>query len=632
MSLCSLQSGKANNDEDAVALGNMLLECNLIIGVSTPSAIFSNNDSYFRFNEDAGHMGLVAPSPEGSGGSSFWQHYATNVFGKADDAVDNLQPELPWEEKKLHEGVEDIATVIPPIDASNVKLLGNVHPVPWENPPVKPMYNLVVIGGGAAGLVSAIGSASVGAKVALIEGHLLGGDCTNFGCVPSKALIKSATVIHSARNGATFGLDVEGGDEAIKVNFARVMERLREVRAEISEFEAAKRLKSLGIDVFVGRGVFDSTSSIVVNEERLKFRKCIICSGGKAYVPNLQGLNQVPYLTNESLFNLTELPKSMLVVGGGPIGIEMAQSFQRFGTEVTVLIRGKKILDKEDLESALVVEATLRKDGIKIVTCAQNQRFEQLPDGRTAVHYDEKCKDSNHKSEGKEEKEEDTAHTLIVEKVLIATGRRANVNGFGLETAGVRFTEQQGIEVDDNMRTSNPIIYAAGDCCSHYQFTHAADHMARICIVNALFFGGSKFSSLLIPWATFTEPEIAHVGLYPRDMDARRIPFDTYTKHFSDVDRAVCEGSTEGFVKIHVKKGTDKIIGATIVGEGAGDMISEICTLMHAKIGLAKLASIIHPYPTRADAIRQIGDEYNQKAMTPFMKKMLKAILAFGLR
>jgi pyruvate/2-oxoglutarate dehydrogenase complex dihydrolipoamide dehydrogenase (E3) component len=415
------------------------------------------------------------------------------------------------------------------------------------------------------------------------------------------------------------------------VNFARTMERLREVRANISEFEAAKRLKSLGIDVFVGRGVFDSASSIVVNGERIRFRKCIICSGGKAYIPNLPGLDTVPFLTNESLFNLTELPKSMLVVGGGPIGIEMAQSFQRFGTQVTVLIRGKKILDKEDLESALIVEESLRKDGIQIVSCALNQRFQLQSDGKIAVTFEEKDCHATASSEGKEEKKGEATRTLIVEKVLVATGRRASVKGFGLEKAGVKFTEQNGIIVDDFMKTSNPLIFAAGDCCSHYQFTHAADHMARICIVNALFYGNSKFSSLLMPWCTFTEPEIAHVGLYPRDMETRNIPYDTYIKEFSDNDRAVCEGSTEGFVKIHVKKGTDKIIGATIVGDGAGDMISEVCTLMHAKIGLAKLASIIHPYPTRADAIRQIGDQYNEAAMTPFMRKIMKSILSFGL-
>ena len=619
-----LETNEASTEEEAIALCNMLIECNLVVNVSHPGSPVLDPSCKCSFTGDPTHMSRETTTDS----SSFWKHYASHIFGKKDAEEESFLPDIPWEQKQLHPGVEDIATSIPPIDENNVKLLDNVHPIPWDNPVPKPVYNLVVVGGGAAGLVSAIGSASVGAKVALIEGHLLGGDCTNFGCVPSKALIKSASVIHAARNGRDHGLEIRGGEGELMVNFEAIMTRMRAVRGKISEFEAAKRLRSLGIDVFIGKGEFDSPSSILVNEDRLHFRKCIICSGGKAYIPNLPGLLDIPYLTNESLFNLTELPRSLLIVGGGPIGIEMAQAFQRFGTEVTVLIRGKKILDKEDVESAIIVEESLKRDGVTIISSATNQRFERKLDGQIEVCYEE----VQSRVSVSAQEESRRMKTIIVEKVLVATGRRANVNGFGLERANVRFTEQHGIEVDDFMKTSNPLIYAAGDCCSHYQFTHAADHMARICIVNALFYGKSKFSSLLIPWCTYTDPEIAHVGLYPRDMEERNVVYDTYKKEFSDNDRAVCEGSTEGFVKIYVKKGTDKILGATIVGEYAGDMISEICTLMNAKVGLAKVSSIIHPYPTRSDAIRQIGDEYDRVNMTPFTRRILKTLLSLGLR
>ena len=551
-----------------------------------------------------------------------------------------LQPNLPWEAKVLHEGVEALATSIPPIDKHNIQLLNNVHPVPWTDPnPASPIYNLVVIGGGAGGLVSSIGSVQYGAKVALIEAHLLGGDCTNFGCVPSKALIKAATVAHTVRNAADYGVHIEGGTASVTVDFNRVMERMRAIRAEISNFEAGERLAGLNIDVYLGHAVFDSPNSVVVNGKQLRFRKCIIATGGKAYVPKIPGLETVKYLTNESLFNLTELPKRLIVVGGGPIGVEMAQTFQRFGTQVTILVRGGKILDKEDVDAAQVVQQQLQRDGVRILTNTKLLRVEGYGALRSVKAV-----------EGKEDADHDYSEVTVLvtadgesaefsiaaDQILLATGRKPTMLGMGLEAGNVAYSEVHGITVKDSMcSVSNPNVYAAGDCCSHFQFTHAADWMARIAIQNALFFGTGKFSSLIIPWCTFTEPEIAHVGLYPHDMEVRSIKFDTYIKHFSDNDRSICEGeeATLGFVKIHVKEGGDEIVGCTIVGQGAGDMISEVTTLMHAKMGLRKLTAVIHPYPTRADAIRQIGDaHFAVHGVSPFTRGILARIFTSAVK
>lgn len=610
---------RAQSEDEAVQLGNLLIANNLIFHVTNKSEPFRNNNSYYRFQEDEKFHGDTAKDSSGNT-ISFWQTFTSGVFNDGETkAVKDLLPDLPWEKKVLQEGITEVAEQMPPFDEHNVKLLDNVHPSTWQNPEPLPMYNLVVVGAGAGGLVSSIGAVGLGAKVAIVESNLFGGDCTNFGCVPSKALIESAKVAHTIRNAEKYGVETEGN---VRVNFPKVMERMRKIRAEISDFDSAARLSSLGIDVFIGKGVFDSPNSLIVDGKKLKFKKCIICSGGKAYIPSIPGLSTVSYLTNESLFNLTELPKRLIVVGGGPIGMEMAQAFQRFGSQVTVLVRGAKILDKEDEDAALVVQKEIEKDGVRILTHCQQKEIRTTEDGGVAVSLSYKESDES----------EDVDRVIEADKILMATGRRPTVLGMGLDAAKVKYSETDGIEVNDFLCTSNNCIFAAGDCCSKFQFTHAADAMARICIQNALFFGSAKFSQIIMPWCTFTEPEIAHVGLYPRDLHQRKIKFDTFVKEFSENDRSVCEGNTIGFVKIHVKTGTDQIIGSTIVGENAGDMISEVTALMHGGVGLYKLGNVIHPYPTRAEAIRQTGDQYFHHSLSPFTRSIMKGILSWSLK
>lgn len=381
------------------------------------------------------------------------------------------------------------------------------------------------------------------------------------------------------RSSSDYGVEIGGH---VQVNFPKVMERMRRIRAQISDFEAAERLSKLGIDVFMGRAVFDSPNSVMVGDRRILFRKCILCTGASAHVPNYPGLNSIPFITNEGLFNLTSLPPSMIVLGAGPVGMEMAQVFARFGTKVTVIDRGERILHKEDPDAAQLVQEAMIRDGVRFVHHAS---IVDIAKGKE--HQDETAVQVRVSINGVE-----SILTAVV--LFVATGRRPRVQNMGLDVAGVSANEMTGIQVDDNMRTSNRNIFAAGDCCSRYQFTHMADWMARICIKNALFFGADKFSKLIVPWCTFTDPEIAHVGLYAADLEKKNIPYETFMRHFSDIDRAVCEGtgadgSVTGFVKIHVKKDTDIIVGATIVGEGAGDMISEVTVAMHAGMGLNKL-------------------------------------------
>ena len=439
-------------------------------------------------------------------------------------------------------------------------------------------------------MVSAAGSAGVGARVALIEVHLLGGDCSNVGCVPSKALLRCAKAASAVRNAAKFGVKIDGD---FSVDFGAVMARLRRLRAEISHHDSAKRFtEEVGVDVFLGKGIFTGSDTIEVNGQTLRFAKAVIATGGTAAIPPIPGLADAPYLTNSTLFNLTELPPRLGIIGAGPIGLEMAQAFQRLGSQVTVLVRDSKILPREDPDAAQLVEASMRHDGVAFHFSLNFKRVESQ-DGKppTTVVVEN----------------ENGEQAFEFDALLVATGRKPTVNGLGLEAAGVAYDERMGIEVNDRLQTTNPDVYAVGDVASKYQFTHMADFMARLVIRNALFFGRDKVSNLLIPWATYTEPEVAHVGLYEKDLEDRDVAYATFTREFSDVDRAIVDGEGDGFVKIHVKKGTDEIVGATIVSSHAGDMISEI---------------------TVAEAIRQCGDAYNRARLTPTIRSIFDRLMA----
>ena len=495
-----------------------------------------------------------------------------------------------------------------PLDALNQKLQANVHPLQWTNPTPSGRYNLVVIGAGTAGLVTAAGAAGLGAKVALIESGLMGGDCLNVGCVPSKAIISAGRVAAAVRHAGEFGV---GGTDASEVDFAAVMERMRRLRAQISPNDSAERFSKLGIDVYFGQASFVDSSTIDVNGTRLKFKRAVIASGARAAAPPISGLDTVDYLTNENLFSLTELPKRLGVIGAGPIGCEMAQAFAQLGSEVFVVESEHGILPREDRDAAEIVHKSMLRDGVKLLCCGR-QLVIKKDDNRIRLTVE---------SHG-------TVYDEPVDQLLVSVGRKPNVDHLNLEAVGVDF-DKNGITVTDRLQTTNSMIYAAGDVCSNYKFTHAADFMARIVIQNALFKGWKKASSLVMPWATYTSPEIAQVGLYEHQAKAQNIKIDTYVQKFHEVDRAILESEENGFVKIHVKQGTDQIVGATIVARSAGDLISEITLAMTNRIGLGKIASTIHPYPTQAEAIRKLGDQYNRTKLTPFVKSLFSKWLAW---
>jgi pyruvate/2-oxoglutarate dehydrogenase complex dihydrolipoamide dehydrogenase (E3) component len=603
-----IDKGLAADEDDAVRLGNVMLHAGIFHHVQRAHA-FKNEYLYYRFASDEDH-GII-PDAVADGSSVRWSDFL-GILTSTKDTDGSLQPTLPEPDAELAnmDQVDLEAIGVSPLDEHNARLLDNVHPKRWLDPEPK-SYNLVVIGAGAGGLVSAAGAAGVGAQVALIESHLLGGDCLNVGCVPSKALLRCARAAAEVRDAGRFGVRVDG---EVSVDFGYVMERMRRLRAQISPVDSAKRYSGqLGVDLFMGRGVFTGKNSIEVNGKTLTFAKAVIATGGTAAIPNIPGLANVPYLTNSSIFNLTELPKRFGVIGAGPIGLELAQAFQRLGSQVTVFSRTEQIMPKEEPEAVAIVQESMVKDGVVFAFNSTYQRIEgQGGNGPVRVVLDD----------GGTEK------FLEFDALLIATGRKPSVAGLGLEHAGVKFDARLGVVVNDNLQTTNPDIYAVGDVASKYQFTHMADFMARLVIKNALFFGRDKVSELLIPWATYTDPEVGHVGLYEKDLKERNIPFVTFKREFCDVDRGIVDGVDSGYVKIHVAKGKGQILGATIVCSHAGDMISEITVAMAAGMGLGRLAGVIHPYPTTAEAIRQCGDAYNRERLTPAVKSIFHNLMA----
>jgi pyruvate/2-oxoglutarate dehydrogenase complex dihydrolipoamide dehydrogenase (E3) component len=488
-----------------------------------------------------------------------------------------------------------------PEDEHNAIAVSNVHPADWKNPEPAQRYNLVVIGAGTAGLVTAAGAAGLGAKVALVERHLLGGDCLNVGCVPSKAIIRSSRVAADIRVAREVGIHVDG----VEVDFGAVMERMRRLRARISHHDSAKRFRELGVDVFLGEGRFSGPDTMEVEGKTLCFKKAVIATGARAAQLPIEGMAEAGYLTNETVFSLTERPRRLAVIGGGPLGCELAQTFQRLGCEVVLLHINAHILDREDSDAAEIIQQAFIREGIRLILECAIKHVERRGDEKI-IHVE---------YQGKQD-------AVAVDEILVGAGRVPNVDNLDLEKAGVEYDKRMGVVVNDRLQTTNHRIFAAGDICLQYKFTHTADATARIVIQNALFLGSKKASALTIPWCTYTDPEIAHVGMYEKDAEGKGIRVDTFVRSLNEVDRAVLDGEDEGFVKVHVKKGTDQILGATIVARHAGDMISEISVAMAGNVGLGTIANVIHPYPTQAEAIKQAGDAYNRTRLTPFVKRL----------
>ena len=480
-------------------------------------------------------------------------------------------------------------------DVADAALLDSVRPSAWINPTAGGRYNLVVLGGGTAGLVSAVGAASLGARVALIERHWLGGDCLNTGCVPSKAVIRAARAAHDARSATDYGIRIG----TVEVDFAAAMARMRRLRAGIAPHDSAARLAGLGIDVFLGDARFVGRDVVDVGGQRLRFARAVIATGARAATPAVPGLAEAGYLTNETVFALTARPARLVVVGGGPIGCELAQAFRRLGSEVVIVDRDEHLLSRDDRDAGALVRDRLVAEGVELVLGAAIVRVER---DRTLIVD---------RGRGEER--------VRADQILVATGRTANVADLGLDAAGIVATAR-GIEVNDHLRTANRRVFAAGDVASRFQFTHAADAMARIVLQNALFFGRKRVSALTIPWCTYTDPEVAHVGISAEDA-AKRDDILTLTVPLTEVDRAVLDGETDGFARVHAdRKG--RILGATLVSRHAGETIGELALAMTHGLRLGALASTIHPYPTQAEAVRKLGDAYQRTRLTPRVRRL----------
>ena len=495
-------------------------------------------------------------------------------------------------------------------DQWDTQLVDLVHPPNWVNPTPAAKYDLVVIGAGTGGLVSAAGAAGLGARVALIERHLMGGDCLNVGCVPSKGLLSAAREWTAARHAsaAFSGPSLAPGDAG---DFAAMMQRMRRIRSELAPIDSAARFRDLGIDVFIGDGEFIDPSTITVAESRLTFRRAVIATGARAAAPKLPGLETVAYLTNESIFDLTVLPKHLVIVGAGPIGCEMAQSFARFGSQVTVIDKGPRVLPRDDASAGEIIQQALHEDGVRFVLSADITRVSQQGTEITVA---------TSSAAG--------SASVTGDALLIAVGRAPNVEGLGLDRAGIAYTPK-GVTVDDRLRTTNAKVYAVGDICSSMQFTHAADFQARMVIQNALFFGRAKASNLVTPWATYTSPEVAQVGHTAESAAAAGVAIQTFTVPLHDVDRARLEGDTRGFCRVHVSEGSDRIVGATIVAPNAGDMISEVTLAMTNGLGLAAIGKTMHPYPTQGEVLRKVADAWRRTKLTPFVKRLFTRYFSF---
>ena len=485
------------------------------------------------------------------------------------------------------------------IDEHDRRLLDHVRPAGFRNPPPASKYDLVVIGGGTAGLVCAAGAAGLGARVALVERERLGGDCLNTGCVPSKALLRSARVVAESRAGASLGVR-----SSAEPDFPAVMRRLRVKRADLAPNDSARRFAELGVDVFFGTASFSGPRAVTVAAPgngaprvELRFRRAVIATGSRPSIPQIAGLAGTPFLTNESVFDLRARPDTLIVIGAGPSGCELAQALARLGTRVTMIESSDRVLPREERDAGALVHDRLRQEGVEVLLKTQVTAV-RWAEARFAVQHD--------------------GNLTQADALLVASGRAPRVDDLRLEAAGVSY-DAEGVTVDDRLRTTNPRIYAAGDVCSKIRFTHAADAMARIVVRNALFFGRTRVSSLVIPWCTFTSPEVGRVG--EAGDEAAAAGARAITIALSSVDRAVVDDATEGFVRLYHRQG--RIVGATVVAPDAGELVSAITLAMRCGTSLGDLSSAVFPYPTLSGALRQAGDAYRRTALTPGVRRAL---------
>jgi pyruvate/2-oxoglutarate dehydrogenase complex dihydrolipoamide dehydrogenase (E3) component len=479
------------------------------------------------------------------------------------------------------------------VEANYHELLANVRPPDWRNPQPSGIYDLIILGAGPAGLLAARGAATLGRKVALIERNLLGGNCLNAGCVPSKALIRTSRLYARMREAQELGVSEADG---LRADAVAAMQRIRRLQARLSRSDSACRLRERGVDLYFGTGAFVSPSQVRVDGGALlTFKKALVATGARPAKPQIAGLEEAGYWTNETIFNLDTTPARLLVIGGGPLGCELAQAFCRLGSQVTIAQDDPMFLPGEERDAAQILAESMANDGVHTY----------LNTTVVAVRTQGKEKIIDLMNEGNK-------MTVRADEILSGIGRVPNVSGMGLEAAEVEYDLASGIRVNDFLQTTNPRIYAAGDVCLEHKFAHMADATARMVLHNALLRGRRRLSALTVPWCTYTDPEIAHVGLYVREARQQSIPVETFTILMHDVDRAVTDGDESGFLKIHLRDGTDKILGATIVARRAGEMINELSLAISAGIGLRKLGQVVHAYPTQSLAVKMAADAYHR--------------------
>ncbi len=538
--------------------------------------------------------------------------------------------------------------MIEPRDHYNTVLFNNVHPPDWDNPRPSGPYNLVVVGGGTAGLVSAAIAASLGASTALVERGMMGGDCLNVGCVPSKGVIRGAraaaelTWLH--REGLLHGDTTSGHDDragrADRVSFTAVMERMRRIRSEISGHDSPARFRDeFGVDVYVGTGAFTGRRSLRVTGDdgdtrELNFSRAVIATGARASAPPISGIDQVPYLTNETIFSLTDPPGHLVVIGAGPIGCEMAQSFAKLGSEVTLLEMAPRVLPREDRDASRVLQKRLAVDGVTLrlgVQVTAVERAARDRDSQTAPPEPMSLQPSGvHPVLVNYREPDGTESSTRGTHLLVAIGRAPNLDGLNLEAAGVTYA-RGGVPVDDHLRTSNRKVYAAGDVAvppegtAPMLFTHTAEATAGIAVQNALYLNTSRVSRLVVPWTTYTTPEVAQVGITQETAESRGLAVDVFQHPMIKVDRARLDGETEGFVKLITKRGGRKILGATVVGAHAGETIAEVVLAMKHNLGVDALTSVIHPYPTQSEAVKRAATGYLKQKLTPRVERLMAA-------
>lgn len=487
-------------------------------------------------------------------------------------------------------------------DEAEAALRENLCPRDWLQPDFAGRYDLIILGAGPSGIAAARDAALLGAKVALIERDRVGGVSFNTGSVPSKAIARTGRLYADMRNAGKYGGQVP---PSLPLDFRAAMERVVRIQSRLSRDISAGRLSEMGVHLYFGNARFSSPETVAVAGRALRFRKALIATGSRPTAPEIPGIAETRYLTNEDMFSLRTCPRRLLVIGGGPLGCEMAQAYRRFGSEVVIAQDDPMFLPNEERDAAQLLSDSLARDGVEIhlnatVVAVRSQGSDKIADLVT---------------DGRK-------FSVAADELLVGIGRTPNVSGLDLEVAGVAYDSKAGIVVDESLRTQNPRIYAAGDVCVDHKYTQVAEASARLAVRNALFPGRKPLSALTIPWCTYTDPEIAHVGLYVREARERSIPVRTFTVLMSEVDRAVIDGEEDGFVKVHVLQGSDRILGATVVARHAGEMINAVSLAIAAGIGLKSFAKMMHAYPTQAEAFRMAAEAFDRTRVLPLIRRM----------